>query len=716
MRSSPTDQVRGGWTAAGTAALAAVLALALGLPRTFAAGNPGPGPTEPADLPQTLEEVPITILELTWDFGDPEPPDWRKELVGEDPTAGFRLRWKYTGPTIAAAVLSLYDRYNAFLGDVALPLAPPDADGYRYLTLQIGDLPGVPTMTMHVRLKDGLGEQIGCASNEVQITKPDPADPFLYTPLFMIGLATDFGVPGIAGAVSCNKFMAPPDDLVFFDGVRRFDGGAGAIAATDRWHIGSCTKAMTCTLMGVLIQSGMLLPGGSATVQWDTPLSEVFPEWSADMHSRFDVTTLRHLACHRSGLRMTKVEDAETRVVGGANDDPRQFRRDMTERLLTRQHYELDDNHDETTVPTTVGTDFFYGSGNYLVLGAVIEQLTGTSFEEAIQQWLFAPLDMSSAAFGMPSDQRIYQPHGHYRDPDFPHDIRRDNTACPPVWNPAGSAYLRMEDWLKFLRLHLNATEGNLTLNAATLAELHTPYPKQSGGDTSYGFGWSIRWEPGGQVLDHNGHYFRFYARCRVHTGYRFVACAASNIGPNKKNWSAARTWEDKSSILAVNALLMHLVEKAITKQSIGGPPPPGTFAAGSGGGEGILQMYMPDDEPDHVPIDDPGGPLTRISLDPAEYAAVCLYQLDEYHRAVASALRRPRALGFLFDSSGVFRLRANTEEGGVYQVWRAPDLLPTTVPELDQELEAAGSETTFDILPSAGARQEFFWVSDLEE
>jgi len=685
----------------------------------IAAGNPGPGGSDPVELPESLDDVPITLLELSWDFGEFEPPDWRKELLTSDPTDDFRLRWRYSGPEIGSAILSVYDGINLFVGNIALPVNTPSADGFRYTTFKVGDFPCVPTLTMQVRIKDSTGKQIGCASNEVQISEPNALDPFVDTELFVNGMSTDFAVPGIIGGVSCETVPGPPFERIFYDGVRKFDGGAGNVAASDKWALGSCTKAMTCTLMGVLIQTGTPLPETPATpVSWNTPLTDIFPEWDGSMEPRFQTTTLRHLACHRSGLRMTKSEDAETRVVGGANGDPRTFRRTMTYRLLAREHYELDEQGNEIGPVTTPGTDFHYGSGNYLVLGAVIEQLTSVSYEQAMLTRIFVPLGMSSAAFGMPASIPFYyQPHGHYREPEPPHDMKVNNLACPPIWNPAGSCYMTVQDWLKFLGLHATGSEGLLTLDPAVLTDLHTPFPQPPGDTTSYGFGWWIRNEPGGRILYHNGTYHRFYAACQVHTGRRFAACAVSNLGPNsKKDENGDPVWEDKSSSNAVEGLLAHLVDKAVIKQDATGLPMPGTVGAGSRGSGGILHINIPEEEAIGIIIDDLGPPLTRISMAPAAYPPVCLYLLDEHYRSIAALARRPKVLSFVRGDAGLFVLTARTEIGAVYQLWTTPDLEQATVPEMISELAATGLTTDFEITPTPGALHEFYWVQDLLE
>jgi D-alanyl-D-alanine carboxypeptidase len=694
--------------------------------QALAGGDPGPGgEINPGDLPGTQGDVHALVLDLSWSFVFPMGPDWRSELVGDDPSHPFQVRWRYTGPGFDSAVLAVYDANNQIAGEIPLPLNVPPVDGYRYANLQIGSLPVSPTLTMQVRVKDFIGKQLGSASNEAQITAP-AADPFLATDLYLNGLLNTWNVPGMAGGVSCNVTNptgGPPllDTRVFAGGRRRFNGGntsGNIITPSDKWHLGSDTKAMTCTLIARLIQAGTPLPGSANLLAWDTNLSDIFPEWSTAMHPRFNSTTLRDLACHRSGLRYTAAENAATRVEGGANDDPRTFRRAMTMTWLTRQHFVLKRNAENrktiepTSVPTTwgMGSPFCYGYGNYLVLGAVIEQLLDMSYEGAMINQLFAPLGMSSARFGMPAlpvAQNYLQPHGHLVGANFPNTISIDNRAMPPVWNPAGGVYMTMQDWMKFLRLHLNGTEGGLTLSPATLAELHTAFPMAPGGNVRYGFGWVIGFDAGGIVLDHDGTYFRFYASCRVHQGHGYVACAAVNVGvgniaPENSAWNATRQFRD------------HLEEKAQAKQDIAAVP--GTYPAGSRDSLGIGHIEIPVDGP-QLMIDNPLGPVT-LSSEPATYLPVSLYLHHEYQRLAATHARLPRALSSVRDVDGRFCLRVSTDPGAIYQLWRVPisgfHSLPS-LGHLEAEITAEALETEFFFQPAVGVLQEFFFIADFQ-
>src|SRR5262245_25519791 len=58
----------------------------------------------------------------------------------------------------------------------------------------------------------------------------------------------------------------------------------------DRWHLGSCTKALTATMLAVLVEEGRLA--------WDTTLGAVFPE--VEKHEKWNGVTLEQLLAHRA--------------------------------------------------------------------------------------------------------------------------------------------------------------------------------------------------------------------------------------------------------------------------------------------------------------------------------------------------------------------------------------------------------------------------------
>ena len=80
-------------------------------------------------------------------------------------------------------------------------------------------------------------------------------------------------------------------------GVRK-KGTAERITLDDRFHLGSCTKAMTATLVAMLVEEGKL--------NWTTTLGELFADTPGAWASPWEKVTLRQVLAHRSGAAAQK--------------------------------------------------------------------------------------------------------------------------------------------------------------------------------------------------------------------------------------------------------------------------------------------------------------------------------------------------------------------------------------------------------------------------
>src|SRR5499426_3325593 len=76
-------------------------------------------------------------------------------------------------------------------------------------------------------------------------------------------------------------------------GVRK-RGTAERITIADRFSLGSCTKAMTATLVAMLVEQGRL--------NWTTTLGELFADTVKPIHPAWEKVTLRQVLAHRAGL------------------------------------------------------------------------------------------------------------------------------------------------------------------------------------------------------------------------------------------------------------------------------------------------------------------------------------------------------------------------------------------------------------------------------
>ncbi len=236
-------------------------------------------------------------------------------------------------------------------------------------------------------------------------------------------------LPGMIGGIVRGNMLAS----IAATGVRKL-GSAEPMQVQDKVHIGSCTKAMTATLMGMLVDDGLL--------KWSSTIRDVFPEVATRLHPDFQTATLADLLTHRAGLP----HDTSWWRLPGLT--PTDQRRAALLSLLSKPPL------------TKPGTVYAYSNVGYVFAGLMAEEVSGQPWEELIQQRLFDPLDMKSGGFGPPgqsSSDRIDQPWGHCENHGHFEPAQRDNA---PSMGPAGTVHCSVPDWGKFASLHLRGAEG----------------------------------------------------------------------------------------------------------------------------------------------------------------------------------------------------------------------------------------------------------------
>lgn len=114
-------------------------------------------------------------------------------------------------------------------------------------------------------------------------------------------LLAEHDVPSIAAAVVYGSEIHAAGAV----GVRK-RGDPTPVTVNDKYHIGSCAKAMTATLAGILVERGVL--------SWETQLGEVFP--NIEIHPGYRQATLKQLLSHTAGMPGNKFTES-----GGYDDD-----------------------------------------------------------------------------------------------------------------------------------------------------------------------------------------------------------------------------------------------------------------------------------------------------------------------------------------------------------------------------------------------------------
>lgn len=226
--------------------------------------------------------------------------------------------------------------------------------------------------------------------------------------------------------------------LISVSGIRK-QGHDTRVTSADKWHIGSCTKSMTATLTSFLINSGKY-----EKLKWDTPLSDIF---ECKVHETLKDITLKELLSHRSGIQDPEQWDKVVEKLKPLKGDVLKERSVIAELFL----------QNEAAYDRFKATEAHYSNIGYVIVGAILEKVTGKSWEQLMFQEIFNPLGMGSAGFGIPQNEKLIdpdQPWGHSED-------LTPTTESNASWvNPAGGVHCSLEDLLKFLKLHIQKQDG----------------------------------------------------------------------------------------------------------------------------------------------------------------------------------------------------------------------------------------------------------------
>ncbi len=310
-------------------------------------------------------------------------------------------------------------------------------------------------------------------------------------------------LPALVGAVFRGKELI----AIGASGVRKYGDPTPATIA-DQWHLGSDTKAMTATLIGMHIDQN--------TIHFDHTIATLFAGETID--PTYAGVTLEQLLEHRGGAPGTMPSDIWSQMwADGAAPDARIK---AVRSLLSRP------------VAQPPGT-YVYANAGYMIAGAALERVVGTPWETIIVQELFGPLQMSSCGFGAPgTPNMVVEPWGHNVSGNTPVPVSPGPLADnPPSLGPAGTVHCSLTDWGKFLAVHLAGARGEPTIvSTATIKRLQTP---PSGGD--YAAGWVVTTRPwgggDGTVLTHSGSNTMWYATTWIAPAKNVIFTVATNRG-----------------------------------------------------------------------------------------------------------------------------------------------------------------------------------------
>lgn len=239
------------------------------------------------------------------------------------------------------------------------------------------------------------------------------------------------------------------------------------------FEIGSITKQFTAVSILMLEEEGKL------SVQ--DKLDKYLPDYPNG-----DQITIYHLLNHTSGIK-SYTAMAGLNTFGKSNKTP----------------IEIINYFKDEPIDFKPGEQWEYNNSGYIVLGYIIEEITGMSYEGFIQQRIFDTLGMKNSYYG--NKARIIKNRASGYQPSeggFSNAMQISMT----IPYAAGSLMSCVDDmflWHKAIR-------DNTLISAKSKAKAHTNTSLNNGELTNYGYGWQINELNNKQSIEHGGGIFGF--------------------------------------------------------------------------------------------------------------------------------------------------------------------------------------------------------------
>lgn len=175
------------------------------------------------------------------------------------------------------------------------------------------------------------------------------------------------------------------------------------------------------------------------------------------------------------------------------------------------------------------GAGYEYANANFSLLGAIIEKLSGKSYEAFVRDRLFLPCGMYETGYLLPhwGDERLAQ--GYRAGKLWGTVLGRPMAPDGPYWalRANGGIHSTVYDMLRWAQALL---DGRM-FTAASIEKYWAPHVKERGADTFYGYGWVIAEGPRGEkIVTHNGGNGIFFADMAIVPDSQLVVFLMTNV------------------------------------------------------------------------------------------------------------------------------------------------------------------------------------------
>lgn len=260
---------------------------------------------------------------------------------------------------------------------------------------------------------------------------------------------------------------------------------------TIKFRLGSITKQFTAASILILEQQGKL------------KTSDLVKKYIPDAPAAWDQITIYHLLTHTSGIpSFTSFPDYS-----------------LTEATPTTPA-KLVERFKDKPLEFSPGEKWNYSNSGYVLLGYLIEQISGKGYEKFVQENIFKPLGMNDTGYDSNSKVILNRASGYAPGPTGIVNAGYIDMSIP---FSAGALYSTTHDLLRWEQ----GLFGGKLLSPESLKKMTTPFKE------NYGCGLVIDTVNGHQRIEHGGGIEGFNTEMAYYPDSKLIVIALANLNGN---------------------------------------------------------------------------------------------------------------------------------------------------------------------------------------
>ncbi len=243
-----------------------------------------------------------------------------------------------------------------------------------------------------------------------------------------------------------------------------------ALKPENVFRIGSITKQFTACAILRLMEEGKL------TLQDD------ITDYIEDFPTHGHTITIEHLLTHTSGIRS---------YTGIEKWTPEVRKNDFTPG-------ELIDFFKNEPMDFEPGERHLYNNSAYFMLGYIIEEVSGQTYEEYLDENFFKPLGMENSYYGNTTRIIRNRASGYQKNGD---EYQNANFLSMTQPYAAGSLLSTVDDLFTWYQAVMNYE----VVSRESLEKAHTRSRLNNGQEIDYGYGWALQYIQQSPAIEHGG-------------------------------------------------------------------------------------------------------------------------------------------------------------------------------------------------------------------